>query len=66
MVEKDLLIQEKEKLYIELRSILARQPGPELQEQLGMYAKNLREKTRQMKAMASELSMYQVWHLKHT
>ena len=27
VVEKDLLIQEKEKLYVELKNILARQPG---------------------------------------
>lgn len=30
VLEKDLLIQEKEKLYLELKSILARQPGPEV------------------------------------
>ena len=54
-MEKDLLIQEKEKLYVELRSILARQPGPEVAEQLGIYAKNLKEKNHQMQAMAAEL-----------
>ncbi|KAH7372738.1 hypothetical protein KP509_17G018700 [Ceratopteris richardii] len=59
VVEKDLLIQEKEKLYAELRKILARQPGPEVSEQLGMYAKTLREKTHQMQAMTSELRMCQ-------
>merc|ERR1719181_2232143 len=59
VVEKDLLISEKEKLYVELKNILARQPGPEVAEQLSIYQQNLREKTRQMKAMASELNMYQ-------
>merc|ERR1719181_610820 len=59
VVEKDLLIQEKEKLYVELKNILARQPGPEVAEQLSIYQQNLRDKTRQMKAMASELNMYQ-------
>ena len=59
VVEKDLLIQEKEKLYMELKAILARQPGPEVAEQVSMYQQNLREKTRQLKAMASELNMYQ-------
>eukprot|EP00960_Hanusia_phi_P029248 747857-Hanusia_phi.AAC.1 len=49
VVEKDLLIQEKEKLYVELKNILARQPGPEVAEQLSIYQQNLREKTRQMK-----------------
>jgi hypothetical protein len=37
VVEKDLLIQEKEKLYMELKNILARQPGPEVAEQLSIY-----------------------------
>jgi chromosome segregation ATPase len=59
VVEKELLIQEKEKLYVELKNILARQPGPEVAEQLSVYQQNLKEKTRQMKAMASELNMYQ-------
>merc|ERR1712028_308346 len=58
VVEKDMLIQEKEKLYVELKNILARQPGPEVAEQLSIYQQNLRDKTRQMKAMASELNEY--------
>eukprot|EP00967_Tisochrysis_lutea_P017893 scaffold20262_cov17-Tisochrysis_lutea.AAC.1 len=37
VVEKDLLIQEKEKLYMELKNILSRQPGPEVAEQLSIY-----------------------------
>jgi len=59
VVEKELLIKEKEKLYIELKQILARQPGPEVAEQLSIYQQNLKEKTRQMKTMASELNMYE-------
>jgi len=59
VVEKGLVIQEKDKLYIELKGILARQPGPEVAEQLTVYQQNLKQKTRQMKAMASELNMYQ-------
>jgi hypothetical protein len=43
----------------ELKNILARQPGPEVAEQLSAYQGGLREKTKQMKAMASELNMYQ-------
>merc|ERR1719181_2439564 len=58
VVEKDLLIQEKEKLYVELKNILARQPGPEVAEQLAVYQQNLKEKQKQMKAMSSELEMY--------
>merc|ERR1712070_274266 len=59
VVERDLLIQEKEKLYVELKNILARQPGPEVAEQLSIYQQGLRDKTKAMKAMASELNMYQ-------
>merc|ERR1719198_605582 len=59
VVEKDLLIQEKEKLYVELKNILARQPGPEVAEQLVAYQQTLKERTRQMKACAAELNMCQ-------
>jgi len=59
VVEKDLQIQEKEKLYVELKSILARQPGPEVREQLEMYEDNLQAKKKQMRAMQSELRTYQ-------
>ncbi len=31
------MLQEKERLYLELKSILARQPGPEAAEQLNLY-----------------------------
>merc|ERR1711871_1526253 len=58
VVEKDLLIQEKERLYVELKNILGRQPGPEVAEQLSVYESNLRQKKQQMKAMATELEMY--------
>jgi chromosome segregation ATPase len=57
VVEKDIVIQEKEKLYIELKNILARQPGPEIAEQLNIYHENLRKRNVQMKRMASELNM---------
>lgn len=43
--EKDVLIQEKEKLYIELKNILAKQSGPEVEEKLEVYQKNLKERT---------------------
>merc|ERR1712070_711064 len=57
-VEKDLAIQEKEKLYLEMRNLLSKQPGPEVVEEVGKQQNNLKEKTKQMKAMASELNMY--------
>ncbi|KAJ8264307.1 hypothetical protein GJAV_G00147620 [Gymnothorax javanicus] len=74
VVEKELLLQEKEKLYVELKLILARQPGPEVAEQLQIYQHTLREKTKQLKSLSSELSMcesqtqeykYQIERLDH-
>ncbi|MEE6486961.1 hypothetical protein FKM82_014744 [Ascaphus truei] len=59
VVEKELLLQEKEKLYVELKHILARQPGPEAAEQLQIYQQTLRQKTKQLKALSSELNMYE-------
>jgi chromosome segregation ATPase len=59
VVEKGLMIQEKEKLYSELKGILARQPGPEVAEQLAVYQQNLKRKTSQLKGLASELNMCQ-------
>lgn len=55
---KDGLIQQKEKLYVELKAILARQPGPEVAEQLTVYQSNLAEKQKQMKAMTAELQLH--------
>ena len=52
-MEKELLIQEKEKLYMELKQILQRQPGPEVAEQLQIYQQTLKEKTKQMKVSSS-------------
>jgi hypothetical protein len=66
VIEKDLLIQEKEKVYVELKSIIARQPGPEMEEQMLTYQLTLKDKTKQLKAMDDELAMYreQVQHFK--
>ncbi|NWT10307.1 CFA58 protein, partial [Vireo altiloquus] len=57
VIEKEFLLQEKEKLYVELRHVLARQPGPEAAEQLQQYRNILREKTKQIKVLSSELTM---------
>ncbi|XP_051559225.1 cilia- and flagella-associated protein 58 [Myxocyprinus asiaticus] len=59
VVEKELMLQEKEKLYIELKHILARQPGPEAAEKLQVYQRTLREKTKQLKALTAELNMHE-------
>jgi hypothetical protein len=34
VIEADVLINEKEKLYVQLKNVLARQAGPEIGEQL--------------------------------
>ncbi|XP_023571264.1 cilia- and flagella-associated protein 58-like [Octodon degus] len=57
--EQDGGALEKEKLYVELKHILARQPGPEAAEQLQIYRHTLREKTKQLKVLSSELNMYE-------
>jgi len=59
VVEKDMLLAEKDKLYVECKNILARQPGPEVAEQLSAYQQALRDRTKSMKATASELNMLQ-------
>ena len=59
IVEKDLVIQEKERLYVELKNILARQPGPEVIEQLTVYQNTLKQRTRQIKSNTAELNMLQ-------
>ncbi|NXO01889.1 CFA58 protein, partial [Rhinopomastus cyanomelas] len=59
VIEKELLLQQEEKLYVELKLVLARQPGPEAAEQMQLYRHVLREKTKQLKALSSELSTYE-------
>ena len=54
----DLLIQEKEKVYVELKSIIARQPGPEIEEQILVYQQTLKDKSKQHAAMDEELDLY--------
>jgi len=44
---------------MELKNILARQPGPEVQQQLATYKENLKEKSAQMKKMLEELKQAQ-------
>lgn len=58
VVRADLLIQEKEKVYVELKNIIARQPGPEVEEQILVYQQTLKDKGKQLAAMNEELDMY--------
>ena len=55
---KEKELKEHEKKIDQLKITLARQPGPETEKAIEMYKRNLGEKNKQMKAMASELSVY--------
>merc|ERR1719333_116557 len=59
VLEKDQHMMEKEKAYTALKTVLARQPGPEIAEQVVLYKDNLSQKSRQMRAMVQEVSTYQ-------
>ena len=57
VVNCDLLLQEKEKLYVELQDILAKQPGPRVAAQVSSYQTALKDLTGTMKSVAAELNM---------
>lgn len=57
IVQKEFKIKEKEACYVELREILARQPGPEAAEQLAEYQRCMRSKTKQLKRLVAELNV---------
>ncbi|KAM3144477.1 hypothetical protein pb186bvf_003346 [Paramecium bursaria] len=59
VVEKEVLIQQKEKQILELREIMRRQPGLEEAERISVLQEQMKAKTRQMKSLAAELNMYQ-------
>lgn len=57
VVEKELLIAEKERLFFELKQMLARQPGPEVAEQVSVYQSTLKEKTKQLKVFFAQTTL---------
>ncbi|KNC96800.1 uncharacterized protein SPPG_08003 [Spizellomyces punctatus DAOM BR117] len=57
--EKEQLIHSKETLYLHLKSLFAKQVGPEALEQIAEYRHILKDKTMQYKHMGTELNMYQ-------
>jgi hypothetical protein len=67
-LEKSEAIQVKEKLYLHLKTILAKQAGPEAIQQIGEYQKLLKDKSTQLRQMDTELNMYkaQVDEYKHS
>lgn len=50
-------LKEKEKLYVELKQILARQPGPEAAEQLQQLKWQLRDKASKLKVMRQNITV---------
>ncbi|KAJ3221633.1 hypothetical protein HK099_003289 [Clydaea vesicula] len=58
VVEKELIICQKEKLYKEVKEVLQRQPGPEIAEELRIVKEAVKVKMRECKSLASELNMY--------
>jgi len=58
VTQTDLLVQEKEKIYVELKNVISRQPGPEVEEQILVYQQTLKDKVKQLAAMNQELDMY--------
>ena len=67
-LDKGRAIEEKEKLYLHLKAILAKQSGPETQIQIQEFRKVAKEKKLQLRHMETELNMYksQVKEYKHT
>ena len=58
VADKQRRLQEKERLCAELKTILARRPGPGMAEQLALYEGNLGNKRKQHRAMLRELELH--------
>ena len=48
-MEKELKVKEQEKLYVEMKQILSRMPGPETQQQVLIYQQALKKKNKELK-----------------
>ncbi|XP_061596231.1 cilia- and flagella-associated protein 58-like [Cololabis saira] len=53
--KQELSLQEKDKLYMELKQTLARRPGPEAAKQLQKCQWTLRDRSKKLKALTAEL-----------
>jgi hypothetical protein len=51
VVEKELVIQQKEKLYKDIKEVLQRQPGPEVIEELRIVKEAVKVKVRESKVL---------------
>ncbi|KAI4483156.1 hypothetical protein M0804_008211 [Polistes exclamans] len=60
IIDKEKRVQDTEKLYMNLREILVKQPGPRITMALNETQKALRKRGNKMKCLVSELNMYQV------
>nr|CAD7570676.1 unnamed protein product [Timema californicum] len=58
-IERENRLRESERLYINLRQLLARQPGPEVSIRLQRTQRALKDRGRKMKCLISELNMYE-------
>ena len=58
ILKHESMIQEKEKIYLELKNIISRQPGPEIDEQIFVYQQTYKDKNNQLNSMDDELDMY--------
>jgi chromosome segregation ATPase len=58
--QKEDLIQEKEKLYIKLKTIVARQSGIEMEEPLTKFKGKIKEETERLKALKDEIKNYRM------
>jgi len=57
--EKEVQIRRKEKVYTDLKRILAQQPGPEVLDSLSLYQDHVKTKRSQCEKMTIELQSYQ-------
>ncbi|XP_076643190.1 cilia- and flagella-associated protein 58 isoform X2 [Halictus rubicundus] len=60
LVDKEKQIKDTEKLYMNLREILSKHPGPQVTISLNKTQKALRERGQKMKCLLAEVSMYEV------
>ncbi|XP_076664868.1 cilia- and flagella-associated protein 58 isoform X2 [Andrena cerasifolii] len=60
MIEKEKKIKDTEKLYMNLREILSKHPGPQVAISLNKTQEALRDRGQKMKCLLAEVSMYEV------
>ena len=59
VVEKEVMVHQKEKQIEEIREIMKRQPGLETAERLSVMQRSLNVRTNKMKELAAQINMYQ-------